>query len=396
MVKRQKNLKSGSMLAVAIVIIVLLTFAGLAMALVGYNSRVRAIHETAVNTARCAADSGLKECIYLMNYRIRHHQALDAAGQAEVVGVERTVTGVNGTYTLELSGSTSTGFAMTATGKFGSGDRAVERKVHARLERKTYWWGLGVENGINLKTMTAVGTLPGGTGLEVRTNSTAKDAITLNTAVTGDIVFGPDGNVGTVVKLLPHADVSGSIYPAEEKIVFPPVSEPTGAEFATLQPTITGGSISASGKYAGINLGTGATVTVTGNVTLYITGQSNLGNSASIVVSPGSSLMLYLGGNLIEGNAASLVNQTNVAANLRVYGLPTCTQIDIKNTGDLYAAVYAPQAAVTIYNDAKIVGSIIGNSLESKNGGSFYYDMSLVDIQDPESMYIKATRWWEE
>jgi len=391
MKEKQKNMKRASILGMAIVIMILLVMAGLAMLILGYNSRVRAMHHTGVNAARCAADSGLKECIYLMNKRLDDHLPLDAAGLEAIAAGERTLEGCTATYTLELSGSTSAGFDATATGTAGTDERPIVRKVHATLARKTYWWGIGVQSTVDLKNSSVVTTLPGGTSLEIRTNSTDKFAISLNTSVTGDIVFGPDGNGGTVVKLLPGSSVSGSIYPAEETLEFPPVDPPTGLPNQTYSPGVP----LATGVYNNLTI-SGNADTTSGDVTIYVKGKVILMEGATLTVPTDGSLKLYLGTSFEGKTNSNLVNSTLDATKMRIYGLPTCDSIIVKNSADFYGAIYAPDADIIMHNTGAIVGALIGNSLVIDNGAAFYYDMRLATIEDPEAMFIRLVRWWEE
>ena len=142
-------------------------------------------------------------------------------------------------------------------------------------------------------------------------------------------------------------------------------------------------------------------ITVVGDVTLYVTGKATIPNGGSITVSPGSSLKLYLGGDLDGKNGSGIINQSPTvadpnAANVRIYGLPTCQKMVIKNSADFVGAIYAPKADIQINNGGNIIGSIIGNSLTVMNSGSFYYDMNLAQIEDPSAMYIKVVKWWED
>ena len=130
---------------------------------------------------------------------------------------------------------------------------------------------------------------------------------------------------------------------------------------------------------------------------LYVTGNLVLGNSSAIEVDdsfPDSSLTIYLSGNLDSKNSSSVNNSTEVPDKCKIYGLDTCTKMDFKNSSDLYAVVYAPQADIVFHNSASIYGSLIGKSLDFKSASNLYYDASLREPQN-ELVSLIVSRWKE-
>lgn len=115
---------------------------------------------------------------------------------------------------------------------------------------------------------------------------------------------------------------------------------------------------------------------VVGNVTLYVTGNLTVSGSAAIVIAPGSSLNLYLGGNM---NCAGqgVVNQTLAPANFIVHGLPTCTSISYSGGNDFYGVVNAPECNLSFSGGSSAYGAFVANSISLTGQGGVHYDEAL-------------------
>jgi choice-of-anchor A domain-containing protein len=99
-----------------------------------------------------------------------------------------------------------------------------------------------------------------------------------------------------------------------------------------------------------------------------------------------ASLTVYVGD--ATGSDTSLswhgnntVNQPGYARNLIIYGLPTCTSMDLSGNAGWTACVYAPDADMTGagggFSDQDTQGSIVVKSMTLKGHWSFHYDESL-------------------
>jgi hypothetical protein len=155
-------------------------------------------------------------------------------------------------------------------------------------------------------------------------------------------------------------------------------------------------TIISSGKYSSIDLGNSETVIISGHVTLYITGDITLGNSAELQIEPDASLTLYLGGDFEGKNSSAVNNETEDPGSLQIYGLESCETIIFKNSSDLYGVIYAPDADVIMNNSADIYGAVVAETFDMKNSGSFMYDASLRDVSANEELVrFKINRWHE-
>ena len=55
--------------------------------------------------------------------------------------------------------------------------------------------------------------------------------------------------------------------------------------------------------------------------------------------------------------------------------------VNLQGGHDLYATIYAPTANVTVANNAKLYGSIVGKTLTVQGGSQLHFDLSLADEQ---------------
>ncbi len=117
-----------------------------------------------------------------------------------------------------------------------------------------------------------------------------------------------------------------------------------------------------------------------GTLILYVDSFSQQGNEGlTITPNPvGSSLqvIMYVKNSLnLTGNGG--VNMNGTAANLQIYGLPTCTSIDLGGTQATQAAIYAPDSSVTIHGTADFFGAFVGKTFTISGTPNIHYDESL-------------------
>ncbi len=57
----------------------------------------------------------------------------------------------------------------------------------------------------------------------------------------------------------------------------------------------------------------------------------------------------------------------------------TADPVSLSNASAFYGVIYAPYAALEIYNNAALYGAILAGTVEVKNSGDFYFDRALKD-----------------
>jgi hypothetical protein len=390
---RRCKFRRGSTIVLVTAIGVIVGILAMAMVQLGYHARMMAVRNVEGIKARAAADAGMVKAIFLMQKKLIDEATWN--NDALPSATDTTVEGTGCTFTYTVAGSTGAGWQIDSTGTCVG----QSRTTHTRLDISTYWEGIGVENTVDVKLGTSFGVIHGvPADMTIRTNSTATDALKFKAFVTvpGDVLCGPGGDPDTVIDVKATTVISGETYAASEPILFPPVSAPLGTTYVSTPITTTSTLSGGSWQYDTINLGNSQVLTINGPTVLYITGTTTLNNSAEIIVAPGGSLELYLGGNLVNQNSVGFSNETDNSANLKIYGLPGCTEMDLKAKSTLYAAIYTPDAVVNLYNTGDFYGAVTADSFYMKNSGNFYFDMSLMSTTiDDAAAVFTIGRWWE-
>jgi hypothetical protein len=148
--------------------------------------------------------------------------------------------------------------------------------------------------------------------------------------------------------------------------------------------TLSGGAV----KYDSMYLGQGDTITVEGDVTLYVTGDIGLGNSSQVNISntnPNASLTIYVGGGFSTKNGGMINNLTADPTKLQIYALDT-----------LYGAIYAPNAEVSMKNSVEIYGSIVSNQFFQAAASNVYYDPALRNVASDGVNTSLIMQQWSE
>jgi len=388
--------RNGFVLPIVTVISVVVAILGTGMITVAYGARMRALRTVQVTAARVAADNGLTLAIQAI--RSRYNAGLFDA-QSLPVETDVAVPNFEGTFSYAVADRPEGGYTVTSIGKY----QGIERTVEALVQ----WGGVVHEYGLFARQGLVLGNSvqidayndEGKDGaMKIGTNSTDDGAIVLrmNSCIDGDVAVGPGGDTSRVIRMN-GGQYTGSAYAQPERYDAPTVSVP-----GDLASSLDGGriegnrTITSSGKYASINLGNSEKLVVAGDVELYVTGGVVLGNSAEIRINPGSSLLLYVDGDVEGKNGSAFNNLTQVPARLRLFGTAHCSKIVLKKSGNMYAVVYAPSADVTVHNSATVFGSITSRTCELKNSGLLHYDASLQELQDPSlPPVLKLVRWRE-
>ena len=176
----------------------------------------------------------------------------------------------------------------------------------------------------------------------------------------------------------------------------PDIAIPGGAcdplTIANANATISSGVYRVDG---GFSLTGNRTLTIVGDVTLYVTGNINTGGSSTIQIgnlaNPNSSLTIYIDGNLDIGGTG-FVNSSAVPSNLQIFGTPNCTSLDFRGTSDTHAAIYAPNADTKLLGTTKYFGAVVCKSMEMVGTISFHYDEALGG--DPTLGYDSAFKFY--
>jgi hypothetical protein len=215
--------------------------------------------------------------------------------------------------------------------------------------------------------------------------------------IKGDVAVGVGGDPDTAIDLRGSAIIEGQTSALTEEVEMLPITVPEAIGSLPSGGTINNDTtICSSGKYSSIDLGNSETVIISGDVSLYITGDITLGNSAELQIEQEASLTLYLGGDFEGKNSSAVNNETQDPGCLQIYGLDSCETIIFKNSSDLFGAIYAPNADVIMQNSADVYGAVVAKTFDMRNSGVFMYDASLRDTSvNDELVRFEINRWHE-
>ena len=395
--------RRGATLVLVTTIGVIVGLLSLSMVQLGYSARITAVRDVEKVEARCAADAGLSQAFMQMQQKLIRAHADQQAWTGPIGPGNGTLAGTNASYSYQVN--TSAGhYEIVSTGTCGM----ATKTVHGVLDLDSYMEGIGVEHDLDAKNSTYFGIVGPGTiqDMKIRSNSTETDAMIFrtNVRVDGDVFCGPGGVPSNVVEVKQNVSIAGQVGASSYLMVWPPISVPNNLLNG---PTLSGTMTLPQGRYgyAGdLDIPNASIISVdpdTVNVppqptVIYVPNIMRLGQSVEVIVKAGAMLELYVGQQLVSGNSVGFGNENNYAASLKIFGLPTCTYIDLKTKSNTFACVYAPEADLDLYNAQNFYGSVVGDTFEMKNSGNFYFDTRLQDvtIDDLLARFV-ISRWWE-
>ncbi|MHC4157586.1 MAG: DUF7305 domain-containing protein [Planctomycetota bacterium] len=393
--------RKGTALALVLLIIIILSIAGVGLLELGLRSRTFAARTASDIEARCAADAGLVKAVFEMNEKLKVTPWDDSILPE---ATNEVLPNCGATFSYTVTDDLHGGYSVEATGK---SDRVVKQANCALQLRGPFDAAIFVDTTLSLKEGTIVGWYnydEGEKSLQIGTNSIGWGSIDLKNGVlvNGDVVVGFGGDPDAVIQSS-WATITGDSYAMTQIYDLPSIGVPGYLEILPSEGIIKNTTtITTSGKYSGINLGPGEIITIDGPVSLDITGDIILKNSAQLQIvdaetNPDASLTLYVSGNIDCRLGCAINNLAQDAKKLKIYGLDTCSNMDFKNSTDFYGAIYAPNTNVTFYNSGEAYGAVVANSFEQKNSATFHYDASLRDVNiNQEAVRFTIKQWNEE
>ena len=139
-------------------------------------------------------------------------------------------------------------------------------------------------------------------------------------------------------------------------------------------------------------------VLVTGDATLWVTDDVNIGTGDFIEIAPGASLKLYVSAPSAVIGGQGIINKDNYARSFQYYGLPTNTSFDFKGNSAYTGTVYAPEADVKLggggTTEYDFVGSLVVKALTMNGHFHIHYDETLDRMSGSVTEYTIAS--WNE
>jgi hypothetical protein len=412
-----RSKKPGAALVLVMSGLVLLLGIGTGLLSLGLYSRMTTARTSHEIGARCAADAGLTNAVFAMNQKLIAGSWSDSI---ESSIKDFTLPSCDATYSYDVVAKdigSNTEFNVACIGRSGH----VTRQVNATARLKGLFESAILTKGpMILKSDTLVSGYnsldPTDTDVQVAigTTSILPDQIVLNNNVTvdGDVLVGVDGSPGSVIKDL--GATTGGRYSMGDEPPFPQITPPVLPDMAT-NIYVKGETLTItptdSGKYTGIELAQKsekvkgnsyiypAVLEINGgDIILHIAGNIEAGESCEIVINEGSSLRIYVDGDVHCGANGGFRNKgTPNSKSFQMHTTGNGAQtLDLKAKGHWCGSIYAPNGDVDIYAEGDIYGAIVADSFEFKAGGAFYYDEALREVGiDDEGVRFVISQWAE-
>ncbi len=253
------------------------------------------------------------------------------------------------------------------------GDDDLDFSSSAEVD--SYDSGNGSYGGVNVGAEGNIGT-----------NGTLLGCIDLcsNSNVYGDAYSGPGTDPNSVILTQGNAYIDGEKKSLFEEKDMPTVIPSDSLAFMGGYSLGVGdiGSINASGEFTSFILGNNSTVTITSDVTLYITGNFSMSSNSQLNIADGVSVTIYLGGTFTQASNCQINNLSQDPTNLLFLGTDSFNGTMTWNSNsDFYGAVYVPRAHVDFNSNIDFYGSIIANTFSFNSNARFHYDIALAGLK---------------
>ena len=409
LIKQRRANRRGFALPFAAVMVLILSFVGFGILRLGMETRMRAIRTAAEISARAAADAGLTKAVFEMNRNLE----VDWNFNDMVLPAAKVFSTANANYTYTIQEITNDAeYRVTSVGQSGLASETVSATVvvdglfnyaacaqgyaipkQPKPPKRDPPAPKPLKKGGKLEiTGYDIDSYSSGAGgysgpMQLRSNNTQKKSVKLreDVVINGDMIVGPGGDPDKVIEMKDGASITGEIYPALERQELLPVSVPGYLQVGQLKDYEydEGKALTGNHKLTSLTIPKDKVQEISGNTEIYVEGDVEVEDGAKLILTAGSSLRLYVGGEKFEVKKKSngLLNQTNDPTKLLIFGLDDCRKVKIETTEAFYGAVYAPFAKVEMKTDADLYGAFAGwdVKLKKKKGenATFYYDRSL-------------------
>jgi hypothetical protein len=404
-VRTVSSARRGSALLLVVFAVVVLMVMGTGLLEVGLKSRIFAIRTAQGMEARCAADAGLTKAIYGMNAQLKTKAWSDASPPYVV---NEALPNCSATFSYNTSMKTKNTSMVRSVGNSGP----AVKTVYAVLRLKGLFDdAIVVRDRLSLMPNTLVSGYNSSDPLDtefdvgIGTLSTLPDRIPLGpgTVVDGDVFVGVGGDPGVVIGA--GGTITGSKYALSEEIELPVIKPPVLPDMGTSLDA-KGATVTIlpaqSARYSGVDLAAaggkpGILEIQGGNVALHITGDMSLGTGCELIVRPGSSLKLYVDGDIVGKNSTGFNNEAGNVQDFTLYATGTSEQtFELKAKSNVFGAIYAPNANIELYPSSEMYGAIVANNVIFKSGGNFYYDEALRNVSTKDEGVQFIMKYWTE
>jgi len=403
--------RQGFVLPFVIILMVVMVLVGFGMLALGYNAKVQALRQSDDAYATSAAEAGIVHMVERMNNKLDEDDEWNNTTLFMLNMPKTSLANSYAQYKVGIIGNPSIGFVITSTGTSGQTTRTFYALT---LLRGVFDYGILVKDKVKLHENCVIAAYNSETGqsglgtILAAVSSKGDDTIDLKEAyVQGDVLVGPGGNPEKMIDN--PGTITGSLGNISSVPEFPEVTVPDGLVYMgeikdiSSDDDVSGSILAISGKYkySKIELEKNNILEISGDTTIYVTGDVKIGDSAEIrIKNDGASrLALYVDGKFELKDDAIINNLTQKPKNFKLFGSNPDKQdikIDIDREGyNFYGVVYAPNAKVEAGLDGDFYGSFVCDQFELKSESSFFHDRSMTKNINDAGVYFGIGRWYE-
>lgn len=253
------------------------------------------------------------------------------------------------------------------------GDEGIELRSNAQID--SYDSSLGEYDPSN----------PGTNG-DIGTNATHLGCIYLNAnaRVYGNATTGFESTPEDIIVTKPVSIISG------EKLALPkPQSMPSIVPPETLtfmgEYSLDGGNqdiINESGEYTSFRVQNNSKVTITSDVTLYVTGEFLMNSNSQLEIADGVNVTIYLGGSFVQESNTQMNNLSMDPTSLVFLGTDSFNgEMDWNSNSDFWGSIYTPRATVNYNSEADFYGAVSGKYVDISSQATIHYDEALGNLK---------------
>ena len=414
-------MNNNGSLIYSFMLILVLSALSAAILLRSTNENSLAKRVTSSSAALWSAEAGTQQALWEYNYNNCHGMVQQGTNTAcsscsSCGGGNKTLAGTltgYGDYDIILNNASTIAQSVGSVPSRSASNKVL-RNVQVTIGRPSIFsYGIFAQGQVTLKQNSLVDAYNssngayGGANIDhtngnVGSNGTGAGIVEVNNNanVWGNVSTGPGGTVSG----------SGNIHGStthNSSVALPAVVVPSTLTSLSSSGAITIGNngsqtINAGDyKYSNISMGNQSTLTVNGNVRLYLTGNAsqtslNTGTAhVTVNISNGASLVIYTDGIVTFNNNTTINCVSQLPSNLLIYSTYSgANGVTINNNGTTYGAVYAPQTDVDISNNAGFFGAAVGNTVKLENNGDVHFDTALASMANPFENAIVSN--WQE
>lgn len=384
------------------------------------NRNQAAMRATAWNTAIPVLEAGIEEAMTHLHEDAAHladnNWAASVVNGQMVYSKERSLP--DGTrYSVTISNITSTTPAIYATGYVPAPLRDseyVSRVVRVSLTNppSLFNYAIAANGQVNLNGDAMVDGYDSALGNYdavtnrianggIATNSKQTRAIIVGTAhLYGKAVTGPGGTVdiagGSVGDLNWSSGIEAGWTDNTMNVQFhnnaPPGGTITAISLASGTNLLGSGTYKLNSDFSSIDKT--RPLIITGNATLWVTGNFNVTGTGYVKIENGASLQLYVGGRTASISGGGIVNANGSPTSMSYFGLATNTNVTYSGSANFVGTINAPHASVTLSGvnggGATVYGAVICDTFTCTGASRVHYDQAVAGKTD-----LVVTGWRE-